>query len=119
MVKRKPKSTPPPGRGSSPPSSGGRKAISSAPSRGKGRRDSAVATALEAAVHQPPLVLVVDDLPDNREMYVEFLEYSGYAVLSASDGKRAVELARERRPDVILMDISLPIIDGLAAARML
>ncbi len=76
-------------------------------------------TPSSATGRERPLVLVVDDLPDNREMYAEYLEYSGYEVISAADGRRAVELAQERVPDVILMDISLPEIDGLAAARLL
>jgi CheY-like chemotaxis protein len=66
-----------------------------------------------------PLVLVVDDIPDNREMYIEYLEYIGYRVAGATDGESAIALARSLRPDVILMDLSLPGTDGWEATRIL
>jgi two-component system cell cycle response regulator DivK len=68
--------------------------------------------------HQP-LVLVVDDYQDAREMYAEYLSFSGFRVVEASTGTEAVEKALELRPDVILMDLSLPGMDGWAATRQL
>lgn len=67
----------------------------------------------------PARVLVVDDLRDNREMYVEYLEFHGYVVLSATDGRQAVEIARTQRPDLIVMDMSLPELNGWEATRIL
>ena len=63
------------------------------------------------------LVLVVDDFDDNRSMYAVYLTYSGYDVLEASDGREAVEVAGAKVPDLIVMDLSLPVIDGWEATR--
>jgi CheY-like chemotaxis protein len=65
------------------------------------------------------LVLVVDDFADNREMYSEYLAFSGYDVIEAKNGKEAVDAAHERHPDIIIMDLSLPIMDGWEATRRL
>jgi two-component system cell cycle response regulator DivK len=64
-----------------------------------------------------PTVLVVEDFEDNRFMMRRLLEMSGYRVVEAVNGQQAVELAGRERPDVILMDLSLPMLDGLAATR--
>lgn len=66
-----------------------------------------------------PLVLVVDDYQDAREMYAEYLEFSGFRVAEAENGAEALEKAFALLPDVILMDLSLPIIDGWEATRRL
>ncbi len=62
-------------------------------------------------------VLVVEDFEDNRFMMRRLLEMSGYHVLEAVDGQEAVEMARQEHPGLILMDLSLPKLDGLAATR--
>ena len=62
-------------------------------------------------------VLVVEDFADNRFMMRKLLEMSGYQVVEAVDGKEAVEVAESVRPDLILMDLSLPRLDGLDATR--
>ena len=62
-------------------------------------------------------VLVVEDFEDNRFMMRRLLEMSGYRVVEAINGQQAVEAARSVRPDIILMDLSLPLLDGLAATR--
>ena len=62
-------------------------------------------------------VLVVEDFEDNRFMMRRLLEMSGYRVIEAVNGQEAVETARRERPDLILMDLSLPLLDGLAATR--
>ena len=64
-----------------------------------------------------PLVLVVEDFEDNRFMMRRLLEMSGYRVVEAVNGNQAVEAAARERPDIILMDLSLPQLDGLAATR--
>ena len=66
-----------------------------------------------------PLVLVVDDVDHGREIFAEYLEYRGFRVATADDGLEAIEKAFELRPDVILMDLSLPGIDGWEATRRL
>jgi two-component system cell cycle response regulator DivK len=66
-----------------------------------------------------PLVLVVDDYEDNRAMYAEYLSCSGYRVQQAANGQEAVELTHRLKPDVIVMDMSLPIMDGWEATRRL
>ena len=62
-------------------------------------------------------VLVVEDFEDNRFMMRRLLEMSGYRVIEAVNGSQAVEAAVSERPDLILMDLSLPVLDGLAATR--
>jgi CheY-like chemotaxis protein len=66
-----------------------------------------------------PLVLVVDDYQDAREMYAEYLEFSGFRVAEAVNGAEALDKAFSLLPDIILMDLSLPVIDGWEATRRL
>jgi CheY-like chemotaxis protein len=66
-----------------------------------------------------PTVLVVEDFEDNRFMMRRLLEMSGYQVVEAVNGKQAVEKAGSEHPDIILMDLSLPQLDGLAATRQI
>jgi two-component system, cell cycle response regulator DivK len=66
-----------------------------------------------------PLVLVVDDARDNREGYAEYLRYRGFRTLEAETGLDALDLARRHRPDVIVLDIRLPDIDGTEVSRRL
>jgi two-component system cell cycle response regulator DivK len=68
---------------------------------------------------KPPLVLVVDDVAHGREIFAEYLEFRGFRVATAEDGLEAMEKAFDLRPDVILMDLSLPGIDGWEATRRL
>jgi CheY-like chemotaxis protein len=65
------------------------------------------------------LVLVVDDYQDAREMCCEYLTYCGFRVAEARNGLEAIEKALELLPDVILMDLSLPGVDGWEATRRL
>ena len=64
-------------------------------------------------------ILVVEDSPVNMALTVAILESAGHAVLQADHAVPGMEMAREQRPDLILMDIQLPDIDGLMATRML
>ncbi len=66
-----------------------------------------------------PMVLVVEDTEDNRFMMKRLLEMVGYRVIEARNGQEAVKLAESEHPALILMDLSLPIIDGLAATRLI
>ena len=65
------------------------------------------------------LVLLVDDCRDTRGLYAEYLELSGFDVKEAEDGIVAIDEAVRVRPDVIVMDMSLPKMDGREAARQL
>jgi two-component system cell cycle response regulator DivK len=65
------------------------------------------------------LVLVVDDSADAREIYADSLRHSGFAVVTASDGELGIHAAVAHRPDVIVMDLSMPRLDGLDATRFL
>ena len=64
-------------------------------------------------------VLVVEDFADNRELLTEYLSFRGFAVTAAADGEAALRSAREQPPDVILMDLRMPGLDGWQATRQL
>lgn len=64
-------------------------------------------------------VLVVDDDPDQHTLCGVFLEHSGHTVLHAFDGQEGVEMARLHQPSLVLMDIRMPRMDGVAARRAL
>ncbi len=66
-----------------------------------------------------PLVLVVDDDPDLLEAVCDILEVEGYRVSRARNGREALERVAETRPDLILLDLMMPVMDGLAFAREL
>ena len=66
-------------------------------------------------MRDPPLILVVDDVPDNVEILQMRLESQGYEVATAGDGVEALEKARELVPDLVLLDIMMPKMDGIAA----
>jgi len=66
-----------------------------------------------------PLILVVDDYQDAREMYAEYLQFSGFRVAEARNGNEAVDQAFALLPDLILMDLSLPGKDGWEATKEL
>jgi CheY-like chemotaxis protein len=64
-------------------------------------------------------ILIVEDNPDNQTIYRTILEHFGYGVLTANNGDDGIRLAREGHPDLILMDVSIPIIDGWEATKIL
>lgn len=68
---------------------------------------------------EPVRILLVEDTEDNRFMMRRLLEMSGYSVVEATNGEEAVKVARAKSPRLILMDLSLPVIDGLAATRLI
>lgn len=66
---------------------------------------------------QGQTILVVEDFKDTRELISTWLKMCGYCVLEAADGREAVEIARRKYPDLILMDLSLPTLDGICATE--
>ena len=65
------------------------------------------------------LVLIVDDYEEGRDICAEYLEYHGYEVATAVDGEEALAKARRLRPELILLDLALPKVDGWEVARRL
>jgi CheY-like chemotaxis protein len=80
------------------------------------RRSSA---ATSGRTRRQPLILVVDDYADNREMYSAYLRFQGLEVVEAANGAEALAHAFEHTPDLIVMDLSLPGVDGWQATRLL
>src|SRR5438874_13827721 len=66
-----------------------------------------------------PVVLIVDDTPDARDIYSLYLQHRGFTVLTARDGNEGVEMAREHQPDVVIMDLAMARLDGIAAIKRL
>lgn len=66
-----------------------------------------------------PLVLLAEDFEDARELYRDYLEYSGFTVQTATNGREAIDRAVTLLPDLILMDASMPVLDGWQATREL
>ncbi len=64
-----------------------------------------------------PKILLAEDQAMNRKLFREFLEVKGYKVVEARDGAEALALARAERPDLVLMDVQMPGMDGLEATR--
>lgn len=71
------------------------------------------------AKSRQPLVLVVDDYSDTRDMYAEYLDYAGLRADTAADGRQAVRRALRTHPDIIVMDLAMPVLDGWEATRIL
>src|SRR5262245_18099601 len=70
-------------------------------------------------MHTPPRILVVDDNEINRDIIVSRLEAHGYETLQAADGEEALAAVAEQRPDLVLLDVMMPKLDGIAACRRL
>ena len=64
-------------------------------------------------------ILIVEDEPRNLKLFRDLLQRFGFVTVEATDGEQCVELARTRKPDLILMDIMMPKMDGLEATRLL
>ena len=82
-------------------------------------RPPAFRSIVEPAARIGQTILLVEDNEDNRIIYTTVLRHVGYDVIEALDGVQAIALARSARPDLILMDISIPEIDGWEATRIL
>jgi CheY-like chemotaxis protein len=77
------------------------------------------AAAANGSASAPPLILIVDDYEDNRDMYSQYLEFAGMRVAEAANGKEALEKTTQLMPDLIVMDLSLPGVDGWQATRLI
>jgi len=66
-----------------------------------------------------PLILLVEDREDNRILAKKLLERAGFRVVEATDGREALEQVAAQRPDLVLLDMSLPVVDGWTVARTL
>jgi DNA-binding response OmpR family regulator len=73
----------------------------------------------DAVEREQPIVLAADDDEDILELIAFRLEHSGYTVLQARDGKEALDLARTARPDLAVLDVMMPKIDGFEVTRRL
>ena len=62
-------------------------------------------------------VLIVEDSEDNREVLRHIIHHIGYEVLEAANGSQAVEIAKDKHPDLILMDLCMPVLDGFGAVQ--
>src|ERR1044071_6851650 len=70
-------------------------------------------------MREPPLILVVDDVADNVEILQLRLESQGYEVITAGDGEAALATIRDKLPDLVLLDIMMPKLDGIGAVKAL
>ena len=64
-----------------------------------------------------PLILIADDTTDTRDLYAEYFRTRGFVAVTAADGAAAVQVALEQVPDVVVMDLAMPQIDGLTATK--
>ena len=72
-----------------------------------------------AAQRERPIVLIAEDQQDLRQLYAEHLTMSGFDVIQAVNGAEAIDLTSSQLPDVILMDLSMPVVDGWEATKRL
>src|SRR5712692_3569624 len=70
-------------------------------------------------MREPPLILVVDDVPDNVEILQLRLESQGYEIITAGDGEAALAVVRDKLPDLVLLDIQMPKLDGIETVKQL
>jgi CheY-like chemotaxis protein len=70
-------------------------------------------------LHDQPLVLLVDNHADNREMYTEYLQARGFRVIPCSDSKASIEVARQSEPDIILLELRMTGMNGIQVLREL
>ena len=74
---------------------------------------------MASASESSPLVLIIDDVEDNRDVYTQFLEHEAWRVATAADGIEGLTLAARLEPALIVLDLGLPLIDGWEVARRL
>src|SRR5688572_25854740 len=87
--------------------------------RDRRRRDRAGVFVDRRQLPRPQRVMIVDDDADVRAVWREWLTLWRFSVLEAENGSVAVERARERRPDVVIMDVTMPVLDGFGATEQL
>lgn len=71
------------------------------------------------AARERAVILIVDDTADGRDIYSLYLQHQGFTVFTARDGNEGVEMAREHQPDIVIMDIAMARLDGIAATKRL
>jgi CheY-like chemotaxis protein len=64
-------------------------------------------------------ILVIEDNPQNRILVKDVLEFHGYEIIEAADGQTGIEMAKNHKPDLILMDIQMPTMDGITAGKII
>ena len=64
-------------------------------------------------------ILIVEDNPQNRLLVKDVLEFYGYEIMEAKDGQAGIEMAKKYKPDLILMDLQMPVMDGFTAGRII
>jgi two-component system, cell cycle response regulator DivK len=64
-------------------------------------------------------ILIIEDNPSNRLLEKDILEFHGYEVLEAEDGQAGIEMAKKYKPDLIIMDIQMPVMDGITAGKII
>ena len=74
---------------------------------------------MKGQARSQPVVLLAEDFEDARELYRDYLEFSGFTVKTATNGQDAIDQAIALQPDLILMDASMPVLDGWQATRQL
>jgi DNA-binding response OmpR family regulator len=68
-------------------------------------------------IEKKPCILIAEDFEENRTALTLILKFAGFDVIEAEDGRKAVEAVRQEEPDLVLMDVTLPVLDGLQATR--
>jgi len=86
---------------------------------GKGLQSSGIAADINKESKKSEVILIVDDAPDNLLVLFSYLEEQGYRILLAEDGETALQIAKTKSPDLILLDVLMPDIDGFEACRRL
>lgn len=66
-----------------------------------------------------PKIFIVEDDPENTELFMEILAIGGYECIHSADGERVLEIAKRERPDLVLLDINLPGLDGISIKNIL
>ena len=89
------------------------------PSRSSRERVKQAGSTSRRGIRRGPTVLIVDDTVDTRQLYSLYFSSRGYKVLTAHDGVTGIDAAERHLPDVIVMDISMPGLDGIAATERL
>jgi twitching motility two-component system response regulator PilH len=85
---------------------------------GKGE-DSSDSSVVQEEGGQSGTILVVDDSPTEIHIFKKILEKQGYKIIVAKDGQEGVDMAKQTRPDIILMDVVMPVLNGFQATRQL
>lgn len=68
-------------------------------------------------MEKKPRILIAEDFEENRTALTLILKYAGFDVIAVENGRQAIEAVRQEEPDLVLMDVTLPVIDGLQATR--